>query len=137
MLSVKIEFFHDVLSCWCFNASERVRAFVAAHPQVELELTLSVPLVGVKVSFSPQALAKAAGPVGEAVADVVEGVGSGAGQVLEGLATVGDKAIDLVGDVVGKVTSHLDEIGITDLAGAVSAVVSASAVRIRDLVLVI
>lgn len=64
-------------------------------------LTLSVPLVGVKVSFSPQALAKAAGPIGEAVVDVVEGVGSGAGQVLEGLATAGDKTLGLVGKVVG------------------------------------
>lgn len=36
MLSLTVEFFHDVLSCWCFNASERVRAFVAAHPQVEV-----------------------------------------------------------------------------------------------------
>jgi len=34
MLAMTIEFFHDVLSCWCFNASERVRALVAAHPQV-------------------------------------------------------------------------------------------------------
>jgi hypothetical protein len=77
------------------------RSGVSVSASSSQGLTLSVPLVGVKVSFSPQALAKAAGPVGEAVADVVEGVGSGAGQVLEGLATVGDKAIDLVGDVVG------------------------------------
>lgn len=62
-------------------------------------LNLSVPQIGVKVSFSPQALAKAAGPIGEAVADVVEGVGSGASQVIEGLATAGGKTLGLVGKV--------------------------------------
>jgi putative protein-disulfide isomerase len=31
-----IEFFHDVLSCWCFNASERVRALVREHPEIQV-----------------------------------------------------------------------------------------------------
>lgn len=33
---LQIEFFHDVLSCWCFHASERLRALVAAHPGIEV-----------------------------------------------------------------------------------------------------
>ena len=33
---ITIEFFHDVMSCWCFHASERMRALVAEHPEIEV-----------------------------------------------------------------------------------------------------
>ena len=36
MPPVRIEFFHDVLSCWCFNASERLRIFAATHLEIEV-----------------------------------------------------------------------------------------------------
>lgn len=33
---IVIEFFHDALSAWCYKASERLRALVAADPQVRV-----------------------------------------------------------------------------------------------------
>ncbi len=33
---IVIEFFHDCLSAWCYKASERLRAFAAAHPDVQM-----------------------------------------------------------------------------------------------------
>ena len=33
---IVIEFFHDCLSAWCYKASERLRAFAAEHPDVQM-----------------------------------------------------------------------------------------------------
>ena len=33
---IVIEFFHDCLSAWCYKASERLRAFAAAHADVHM-----------------------------------------------------------------------------------------------------
>jgi len=33
---ITIEFFHDVMSCWCFPVSEKLRSLVAHHPEVEV-----------------------------------------------------------------------------------------------------
>jgi predicted DsbA family dithiol-disulfide isomerase len=33
---IVIEFFHDCLSAWCYKASERLRAFAAAHADVRM-----------------------------------------------------------------------------------------------------
>lgn len=34
--TIRVEFFHDVMSCWCFHASERLRALVADQPDIEV-----------------------------------------------------------------------------------------------------
>ena len=41
--TMTIEFFHDCLSAWCYKLSERLHAFVAAHPDVRV-LQRSFPL---------------------------------------------------------------------------------------------
>ncbi|MGK2941507.1 MAG: DsbA family oxidoreductase [Immundisolibacter sp.] len=33
---IQVEFFHDVMSCWCFHASQRLRALVATQPDIEV-----------------------------------------------------------------------------------------------------
>ena len=33
---LRLEFFHDCLSCWCYPFSERLRQFVVRHPDVEV-----------------------------------------------------------------------------------------------------
>ncbi len=35
-IPLTIEFFHDCLSAWCYKLSERLHAFVAAHPEVQV-----------------------------------------------------------------------------------------------------
>lgn len=40
---ITLEFFHDCLSAWCYKLSERLHAFVAAHPQVRV-IQRSFPL---------------------------------------------------------------------------------------------
>ena len=31
---ITVEFFHDVMSCWCFHTSERMRELVKLHPEI-------------------------------------------------------------------------------------------------------
>lgn len=33
---ITVEFFHDVMSCWCFHTSERMRELVKLHPEIEV-----------------------------------------------------------------------------------------------------
>jgi predicted DsbA family dithiol-disulfide isomerase len=35
-IPLTLEFFHDGLSAWCYKLSERLHAFVAAHPEVQV-----------------------------------------------------------------------------------------------------
>ncbi len=34
--AITIEFFHDVMSCWCFPVSEKLRSLTAEHPNVSV-----------------------------------------------------------------------------------------------------
>jgi len=33
---ITVEFFHDVMSCWCFHTSERMRELVKLHPEINV-----------------------------------------------------------------------------------------------------